>query len=164
MRLLLIQMVYMLWTSVGFGQGNCGVFDRRQCISALPEHAIEEAKLKARATHWDDSLKLLASRYQSYLMSGAPHGAILDSSDVMRMTDEMRSYERVILECQENAQWDLVELERVSTERLNGILVGHLWAYCEENGLSFVVERDALLYGPECADLTGAIIDFLRRR
>ena len=164
MRILLIQMFFIFWASVVFGQENCGVFDRTQCITLLPEHAIEAAKLKARTTQLDDSFQFLGSQYQRYLMNSTPHGGILDSLDIVGMTEDIRSLERVIEECQDFALRELVELEKASLERSNGRLMDHLKAYCEGNNLSFMVERDALFYGPDCADHTGGFIEFLGRR
>jgi hypothetical protein len=164
MKLLLIQLCFIFWASVGFGQGTCGVFDRTQCITLLPEHAIEAAKLKAHSTQLEDSLKFMASAYQRYLMNSGPHGRLLDSLDIVIITEDIRSFERGIEEYQQFAQQELVQLEKVSMERLSGILLAHLRAYCEGNNLSFMVERDAIFYGPDCVDHTAGFIEFLERR
>jgi hypothetical protein len=164
MKLLLIQLCFIFWASMGFGQGICGVFDRTQCITLLPEHATEAAKLKARAAQLDDSLKLMASEYQRYLMNSGPHGRLLDSLDIMRIAEDIRSLERGIEEYQRFAQQELVQLEKTSMERLSGILMAHLRSYCEGNNLNLMVERDALFYGPECVDHTAGFIEFLGRR
>ena len=144
-------------------QEGCGFFDKALCISALPEHAKEEAKLKARTAQLEDSLKLLGYQYQQYVNHCTPHGQILDPTDIGRLTEEIRSLEKVIEEYQQLAQRELAAMEEASMVRLNGILLVHLKAYCEANRLSVMVERDALFYGPQCVDHTGGLLVFLKR-
>lgn len=154
----------ILQSSASVAQEGCGLFDKALCISALPERVKEEAKLKARTSQLEDSLQLLAYQYQRYVMHCTPHGQFLDSSDVTRITEEIRSLERVIEEYQQLAQQELVAMEEASMTKLNGILLVHLKAYCEANGLSVMVERDALILGPPCADHTNNLLEFMKRR
>jgi hypothetical protein len=147
-----------------FAQGGCGLFDKSLCISALPEHAVEQSKLKVRAAQLDDTLELLGQQYQRYLMSGTPHGRMLEPADIARITEEIRSLEMAIEERQQLAQRELVVMEEASMARLNDILLVHLKAYCEASGLSIMVERDALILGSPCADHTNDLLEFLRRR
>ncbi len=156
--------VLLLQSSVSVAQGGCGRFDKAQCISALPEHVTEQHNLKVRATQLDDTLKILGRHYQRYLMSGTPHGSILDSTDVARISEEIRSKEKAIEDHLQLAQRELAEMAEASMAKLNGILLIHLKAYCEANGLSVMVERDALILGPPCADHTNDLLEFMKRR
>jgi hypothetical protein len=145
-------------------QESCGLFDKALCIAALPEHSMEAAKLKVRTTQLEDSLRLLASEYQRHLMYCTPHGQILDSMEVVRITEEIRFREKAIEAYQESGLRQLAAMEEASMVRLNGILLVHLKAYSETNGLSVMVERDALIIGSPCADHTNDLLEFLRRR
>ncbi|MFN6116339.1 MAG: OmpH family outer membrane protein [Flavobacteriales bacterium] len=163
LRLWVIWSVLLLPSAMTYAQGGCGFFDKAQCISALPEHAIEQSKLKVRATQLDDTLKLLGHQYQRTVMSDTPHGRILHPTDIARLTEEIRSLEKFIEEYQQLAQRELAAMEEASLAMLNGILLVHLKAYCEANGLSVMVERDALIYGPQCVDHTPGLLEFLKR-
>jgi len=155
--------VVLFQSTICVAQEGCGLFDRALCISALPEHAKEEAKLKARTAQLEDSLKLLGYQYQQYVMHCTPHGQILDSTEVVRITEEIRFREKAIEAYQESGLRQLAAMEEASLAMLNGILLVHLKAYCEANRLSVMVERDALIYGPQCVDHTPGLLEFLKR-
>jgi len=151
-------------TTGTWGQSSAGCIDLQRCISVLPEYSAEQMEFAVRSAELDDTLKAMVSEYQRFVNQGLPHGSRLDSVVVAKAMNEISSREAAVEAFVEHAKGALLELENESEVRLRRIILQQLEPYCEEKGLGFIVECDALLFGPDCLDHTTDFIEFLGKR
>ncbi|MDX1904576.1 MAG: OmpH family outer membrane protein [Thermonemataceae bacterium] len=140
---------FMLTTFTGFAQMKIGYFDYGYVIMQLPEAKAADADLKAYSEKLQKDLKVkegeLRAKYERLVKEGEKMAAPTREA----LTKEIETGQQQLQEFQQKAEADVMKKQEQLLRPINEKLEKTLQAVAKENGFTYVLRKETLLYEPE---------------
>ncbi|PKQ70342.1 OmpH family outer membrane protein [Raineya orbicola] len=152
----------LFWGSTLFAQNpvKIGYFDYAYVISQLPEAKAADADLKAYTEKLQKDLQAkeaeLRAKYERYVKEGEKMAAPTREA----LAKEIETGQQQLQEFQQKAESDIMQKQNKLLAPINEKLEKTLKEVAKENGFTYVIRKEALLFEPEdtSLDVSGLVL------
>ncbi|MEM6297341.1 MAG: OmpH family outer membrane protein [Bacteroidota bacterium] len=145
-----------------FGQVSYGYIDLDTAYKSLPSYAIEMAKFETKKDEFIDSIRILEEHLDSLLQI-----ARLDNShsseSITKLGNDLEKAQEDLISYESYIQDEIKSIQKNMEGQLDQIFSQRLRQYCSEKEISYLFDKEALLYYHSgCTDFTEDFIAYLR--
>lgn len=152
----------MLGFSTAFAQQKIGYFDLNYVLPQLPDFKVAQSELQSYQSKLEEDFKAkqqeLQTKYQKYLNEGAS----MPDPTRQALEKEIGSLQEQLQEFQASAAESIQKKENALLAPIYKKIEEAIVAVAKENGYTYILRREALLYEPE--DGTGDISDLVLKK